>query len=166
MIEWFDLRQLCPWCQRQPSAGLYLLSTYWGHGGGRPLLGHICLYAYMHKVNPNIFQYFLWFYSCITFISLFAHHSNFFWISPYFCCCSIHLKKPVISTWHSYLLPFRCLHSHMSCKIKLYNTGCVHPFRCQISCVSNRTKTKGWLWNHRLGYMWAQTCTCTFLLSE
>ena len=23
------------------------------------LLGHICLYAYMHKVNPNIFQYFL-----------------------------------------------------------------------------------------------------------
>ena len=23
------------------------------------LLGHICLYAYMHKVNPNIFRYFL-----------------------------------------------------------------------------------------------------------
>ena len=23
------------------------------------VLGHICLYAYMHKVNPNIFQYFL-----------------------------------------------------------------------------------------------------------
>ena len=23
------------------------------------MLGHICLYAYMHKVNPNIFRYFL-----------------------------------------------------------------------------------------------------------
>ena len=23
------------------------------------VLGHICLYAYMHKVNPNIFGYFL-----------------------------------------------------------------------------------------------------------
>ena len=42
------------------------------------MLGHICLYAYMHKVNPNIFQYFLSFYFCITFISLFAHCSKKF----------------------------------------------------------------------------------------
>ena len=35
-------------------------------------------YAYMHKVNPNIFPYFLSFYLCITILSLFTHHSNFF----------------------------------------------------------------------------------------
>ena len=27
--------------------------------GFNSLLGHICLYAYVHKVNPNIFRYFL-----------------------------------------------------------------------------------------------------------
>ena len=62
------------------------------------LLGHICLYAYMHKVNPNIVRYFLRFYSCITFISLFAHRSNFFWIFPYFSCHFIHFKS--LSFWH------------------------------------------------------------------
>ena len=35
-------------------------------------------YAYMHKVNPNIFPHFLSFYLCITILSLFTHHSNFF----------------------------------------------------------------------------------------
>ena len=35
-------------------------------------------YAYMYKVNPNIFPHFLSFYMCITILSLFAHHSNFF----------------------------------------------------------------------------------------
>ena len=34
------------------------------------MLGHICLYAYMHKVNPNIFPYFLSFYLCITILSV------------------------------------------------------------------------------------------------
>ena len=65
----------------------------------RTLLGHICLYAYMHKINPNIFRYFLRFYSCITFISLFAHRSNFFRIFPYFSCHFIHFKS--LSFWHS-----------------------------------------------------------------
>ena len=64
----------------------------------RKLLGHICLYAYMHKVNPNIFRYFLRFYSCITFISLFAHRSNFFRIFRYFSCHFIHFKS--LSFWH------------------------------------------------------------------
>ena len=62
------------------------------------LLEHICLYAYMHKVNPNIFRYFLQFYSCITFISLFAHRSNFFRNFPYFSCHFIHFKS--LSFWH------------------------------------------------------------------
>ena len=35
-------------------------------------------YAYMHKVNPNIFPHFLSFYLCITILSLFACHSYFF----------------------------------------------------------------------------------------
>ena len=35
-------------------------------------------YAYMHKVNPNIFPHLLSFYMCITILLLFAHHSNFF----------------------------------------------------------------------------------------
>ena len=33
-----------------------------------------CVEAYMHKVNSIIFQSFLSFHSCITFISLFAYH--------------------------------------------------------------------------------------------
>ena len=44
------------------------------------ILAHKCVeaYAYMHKVNPNIFPHFLSFYLCITILSLFAHHSDFF----------------------------------------------------------------------------------------
>ena len=58
-------------------------------------------YAYMHKVNPNIFPHFLSFYMCITILSLFAHHSNFFWIFPYFSSHSIHFKT--LSLWHGTL---------------------------------------------------------------
>ena len=64
------------------------IASPWGK-----VLGHICLYAYMHKVNSNIFRYFFRFYSCITFISLFAHCSNFFRIFPYFSCHFIHFKS-------------------------------------------------------------------------
>ena len=57
---------------------------------------HICwgIYAnqhtYMHKVNPNIFFYFLWFYPSITFLSVFAHRDYFSQIFIYFCCGFIH----------------------------------------------------------------------------
>ena len=69
-------------------------------GPPKSLLGHICLYAYMHKVNPNIFRYFLWFYSCITFISLFSHRSNFFLIFSLFFLPFYSLQKPVTLTQH------------------------------------------------------------------
>ena len=49
--------------------------------------------AYMHKVNPNIFQSFLLFHLCITFVSLFTYHFYFFQKFPYFSCHSIHLKS-------------------------------------------------------------------------
>ena len=65
------------------------------------LLEHLCLYAYMHEVNPNIFWYFLSFYLCITFLSLFTHCFYFFWNFPYFCCHSIHLKS--LSLWYGTL---------------------------------------------------------------
>ena len=85
------------WTQVWTTCGPY--SNTLPHWPLHLLLGHICLYAYMHKVNPNIFQYFLWFYSCITFISLFAHRSNFVQIFPYFSCHFIHFKS--LSFWHS-----------------------------------------------------------------
>ena len=58
-------------------------------------------YAYMHKVNPNIFPHFLSFFLCITILSLFAHHSKFFWNFPYFSSHSIHTKS--LSLWHGTL---------------------------------------------------------------
>ena len=58
-------------------------------------------YAYMHKVNPNIFPHFLSFYMCNTILSLFTHHSNFFWIFPYFSSHSIHTKSLLL--WHGTL---------------------------------------------------------------
>ena len=86
------------------------------------LLGHICLYAYMHKVNPNIFRYFLWFYSCITFI----HCSHTVPIFPKFYS----LQKPVTLTRHCwFLLPFKHPCSCASCGIKLYYTQCACSLR-------------------------------------
>ena len=55
--------------------------------------------AYMYKVNPNIFWYFLTFHLCITFASLFTYHFYFFRISSYFSHHSIHLKS--LSVWHA-----------------------------------------------------------------
>ena len=73
---------------------------------GEPLGGPTCgppveAYAYMHKVNPNIFPHFLSFYLCITTLSLFTCHSNFFWNFPYFSSHSIHSKSLLL--WHSTL---------------------------------------------------------------
>ena len=64
-------------------------------------LTHILICIYIYEVNPDIFWYFLSFYLCITFMSLFAHHFHFFWNFPYFCCHFIHLKS--LSLWHSTL---------------------------------------------------------------
>ena len=94
------------------------------------LLGHICLYAYMNKVNPNIFWYFLWFYSCITFISLFAHHSNFFSkIFPIFPAILLTSKAYHFDTALLILLLFKHPHSHTSCGIKSYHMQHAHSLR-------------------------------------
>ena len=63
------------------------------------LLGHICLYAYMHKVNPNIFGYFFDFilvllsFHCSHTVPIFSKFSLFF--LPFYS-----LQKPVILTRH------------------------------------------------------------------
>ena len=76
-------------------AKLFVLHVFSKHGVP------VEAYAYMHKVNPNIFPHFLSFYLCITILSLFAHHPNFFWIFPHFSSHSIHTKS--LSLWHSIL---------------------------------------------------------------
>ena len=122
----------------------------------------------MHICTKSIQIYFSIFFDFIlVLLSFHCSHtiptfSDFF---PYFCCCSIHLQKPVISTWHSYLLPFRCLHSHMSCGIKLCNM--LHSlFRCQLPAHQTESKPRAGYEIIGMGYMWAQTCTCSFLLTE
>ena len=50
----------------------------------------ICIYAQSQSKYISVFSSI---YSCITFISLFVHRSNFFRIFPYFSCHFIHFKS-------------------------------------------------------------------------
>ena len=104
------------------------------------MLGHICLYAYMHKVNPNIFRYFLWFYSCITFISLLAHRSNFFFkFFPIFLAILLTSKACHFDTALLILLPFKRPRSRASCGIKSYYTQHARSLR-----RAEQSWSKGW----------------------
>ena len=109
------------------------------------LLGHICLYTYIYAQSQSkyisVFSLILFLYDFhFTAHTLF----QFFLKFPYFCCCSIHLKKPVISTWHSYFLLFRHLHSHTLCGIKLYNMHCAHSLTVTPKTLSILTLNLVW----------------------
>ena len=79
--------------------------------------------AYMHKVSPNIFFHFLWFYSSITFLSLFAHCDYFSQIFLYFCCCFIHSKS--LSFQHGTHICFRLSASIHTCCVESNCTICI-----------------------------------------
>ena len=114
------------------------------------MLEHIWLYAYMHKVNPNIFQYFLRFSYCITFPSLFTHCDNFSYIFPYFSCCSLHLKS--LSFQHGTLICFR-LGAHVPAHHveSNYIICYIHiHLETNFLCIE-WNQNKGQLWDHMLG---------------
>ena len=98
------------------------------------VLGHIYIYADGHKVNPDIFHYFISFYSCITSISLFTHYFYFFsenfpiFVATPFTSKACHSDMALLI-----LLPFGHPLSHASCGIKLYN------MKISISEVGART---------------------------
>ena len=127
--------------QNQPRRFWTLSTQDWGNhpilGGtrkeGSDVLGHICLYAYMHKVNPNIFRYFLYFYSCITFISLFAHRSNFFSNFSLFFLPFYSLQKPVTLTRHCWF----CF--HLSARVPVR--------RAESNCIMHSLRRGEWSWS-------------------
>ena len=116
-------------------------------------------YAYMHICTKSIEIFFGIFFDfilvllsfhCLHTILIFSENFPIFFAVLFILFIS---KKPVISTWHSYLLPFR---RPRVVRNQLYNMRCARPFRRQIS-RSNGIKTKGRLWDRDGVYVGSDT---------